>query len=65
MENKVKIKLNVEYIKRTTIFVFKFLFFTIFIIYIDNLKINANNVIDWHFGDWFFFRDLSFYFFSF
>ena len=46
MENKVKIKLNVEYIKRTTIFVFKFLFFTIFIIYIDNLKINANNVID-------------------
>ena len=39
MENKVKIKLNVEYIKRTTIFVFKFLFFTIFIIYIDNLKL--------------------------
>ena len=43
---KVEIKVNEEYIKGTTIFVFKFLFFTIFMTYIDDLKINANNVID-------------------
>ena len=44
MENqKVEIE---EYIKATTTFFFEFLFFTIFITYIDDLKINANNVID-------------------
>ena len=43
---KVEIKVNEEYIKGTTIFVFKFLFFTIFMTYIDDLKIKANNVID-------------------
>ena len=40
-----------EYVKGTTIFVFEYLFFTIFITYIDDLKINANNVIAWHFAD--------------
>ena len=43
---KVEIKVNEEGIKRTTIYVFEFLFFTSFIKYIDDLKINANNVID-------------------
>ena len=44
---KVEFKVNEEYIKGTTIFVFEFLFFTIFITYIDDfIKINANNVID-------------------
>ena len=48
---KVEIKVNEEGIKGTTIYVFEFLFFTSFIKYIDDLKINANNVIDWHFAD--------------
>ena len=43
---KVEIKVNEEYIKGTTIFVFEFLFFAIFITYADGLKINSNNVID-------------------
>ena len=43
---KVEIKVNEEGIKGTTIYVFEFLFFTSFIKYIDDLKINANNVID-------------------
>ena len=38
---KIEIKVNEEYIKGTKIFVFEFLFFTIFITYIDDLKINA------------------------
>ena len=43
---KVEIKVNEEYVKGTRIFVFEFLFVTIFITYIEDLKINANNVID-------------------
>ena len=42
---KVEIKVNEEYIKGTTIFVLEFLFFTIFVAYIGDLTINANNVI--------------------
>ena len=42
---KVEIRVNEECIKGTTIYVFEFLFFTSFITYIDDLKINANNVI--------------------
>ena len=62
---KVEIQVNDEYIKGTTIFVFEFLFFTIFITYIDDLKINANSVIDCHFTDWsFLFRGSKFSFFS-
>ena len=34
-----------KYIKGTAIFIFEF-FFTIFITYVDDIKINANNVID-------------------
>ena len=46
MKIKVEIKVNEEYLKGTTIFVFEFLFFTIFITYKDDVKIKANNVID-------------------
>ena len=45
LQFKVEIKVNEEYIKEATIFVFEFLFLTIFIT-IDDLKINANNDID-------------------
>ena len=53
----VEIKVKDLSIKGTTIFVFDF-FFTIFIGYIDNLKIN--NVIDWHFADRSFFANVIF-----
>ena len=43
---KVEIKANEEYIKGTTVFVFEFLFFTIFFTYIEDSAINVNNVID-------------------
>ena len=46
MKIKVEIKVDEKYIKGATIFVFKFLFFTIFITYIDDIKTNANNVTD-------------------
>ena len=58
MKIKVEIKVNEEYLKGTTIFLFEFLFFTIFITYIDDSKINANNVIDGHFADWSFFSGI-------
>ena len=62
---KVEIRVNEECIKGTTIYVFEFLFFTSFITYIDDLKINANNVIDDILLMGLFFGDLSFPFFSF
>ena len=43
---KVEIKAKEEYIKGTTVFVFEFLFFTIFFTYIEDSAINVNNVID-------------------
>ena len=57
---KVEIKVKEGYIKGPQIFVF-----TIFITYIDDLKINVNNVIDWHFANWSFFRESKFSFFFF
>ena len=47
---KVEIKVDEEYIEGTTIFPFNFLFFTTFITYIDDLKLNSNNVIELHFA---------------
>ena len=52
---KVEIKVIEEYKNGTTSFV---IFFTILITHIDDLNINANNVIDWHFADRSFFSGI-------
>ena len=63
-KTKVEIKVKGEYIRKHN-FCFRIFDFPFFITYMDDLKINGNNVIDWHFASRSFFRDLNFHFFLF